>query len=286
MPQVLKSKGYQTAFFTTHNELFDNVGGFLTANGIDRVYSDKDYPEDKLIGTWGVADDYLFEYSMDKLNTMAKSEKPFLSVYMTCSDHSPYTLPSYYKTDKTSIKEQIVEYADWSVGQFIEMSSKEEWFNNTLFVFVADHGQSMNLVYDMPMSLSHIPCIIYNPRIIKPKSISEVGIQIDIFPTVMGLLNQSYVNSTMGVDLLKEKRPYAYFNGDDKVGVVDDSLFYIYRDSEVESMHAYKEKNVNNYIEENKVEATKMKNYATSFLQTYQWILEQNLEGEPTLKKE
>lgn len=284
MPQVLKSKGYQTAFFTTHNELFDNVGSFLTANGIDRVYSDKDYPEDKLIGTWGVADDYLFEYSMDKLNEMAENKKPFLSVYMTCSDHSPYTLPPYYETDQTNIKDQIVEYADWSIGRFVESCSKEPWFKRTLFVFVADHGQSMDLVYDMPMSLNHIPCIIYNPYLIEPNTVNDVALQIDVFPTVMGLLSQSYTNTTMGVDLLKHRRPFAYFNGDDKIGVVDDSLFYIFRDTEVESLHSYQEKKVDNLIEEKKEKSILMKDYASSFLQTYQWILEHNLEGKPEVK--
>jgi phosphoglycerol transferase MdoB-like AlkP superfamily enzyme len=284
MPQVLKNKGYQTAFFTTHNELFDNVGGFLRANGVDRVYSDKDYPKEKLIGTWGVADDYLFEYSMEKLNEMDKKGKPFLSVYMTCSDHSPFTLPTYYKTEQVNITEQIVEYADWSIGQFIESCSKESWFKKTLFVFVADHGQSMNLVYDMPLSLNHIPCIIYNPSIVQPKVMNSVGMQIDIFPTIMGVLNQSYTNATMGVDLLKEKRPFAYFNGDDKIGVVDDSLFYIFRDTELETMHAYQEKSVDDVLDNNKELAAEMKTYATSFLQAYQWILEQNLEGEPTPK--
>ena len=286
MPQVLKSKGYQTAFFTTHNELFDNIGGFLRGNAIDRVYSDKDYPKEKLIGTWGVADDFLFEYSMDKLNQMAAKGTPFLSVYMTCSDHSPYTLPPYYETTQVAIEQQIVEYADWSIGQFMKSCQQQAWYNNTLFVFVADHGQSMNLVYDMPLSLNHVPYIIYNPSIVTPKTIREVGMQIDIFPTVMGLLNQPYINATMGVDLLKEKRPFAYFNGDDKIGVVNDSLFYIFRDSEIETMHAYKQKKVDNLLEDNKNLAAEMKNYATSFLQTYQWILTHNLEGKPELKKD
>ena len=280
MPQVLKENGYQTSFFTTHNELFDNVGGFLTANAIDRVYSDTDYPTEKLIGTWGVADDYLFEYGVEEMNKMAKSDQPFLSVFMTCSDHAPYTLPPYFTPKNSEMTQQIVEYADWSIEQLLERSSKEPWFDNTLFVFVSDHGQAMNVVYEMPLSLNQIPCIIYAPKLLKAKAISDFGIQSDIFPTLMGLTNMSYTNATMGIDLLNNKRPYAYFNGDDKFGVINDSLFYVYKDSEDEYLYSYRTKEVKNLKDSLPEKVTDMKKYATSFLQTYQYILNNNLEGE------
>jgi len=280
MPQVLKENGYQTSFFTTHNELFDNVGGFLRANAIDRVYSDKDYPKEKLIGTWGVADDYLFEYGIEEMNKMAKNNKPFLSVFMTCSDHAPYTLPSYFTPKNTEMTQQIVEYADWSISQLLEHSAKEPWFDNTIFVFVSDHGQAMNVVYEMPLSLNQIPCIIYAPSLLKPTVVSGFGVQSDIYPTLMGITNIPYVNTTMGVDLLKEKRKYAYFNGDDKFGVINDSLFYIYKDTEDEYLYHYKTKSVTNLKDSLPELKQEMKEYATSFLQTYQAILNKNLEGE------
>lgn len=285
MPQVLKEKGYQTSFFTTHNELFDNIGGFLTANSFDNIYSDKDYPEEKLIGTWGIADDYLFDYATKKMDDMNEKGAPFLSVLLTCSDHAPYTLPSYYSPRNEKIEHQIVEYVDWSIGKFIRDVSNKKWFDNTLFVFVADHGQSMNVTYDMPLSLNQIPCIIYNPKVVRPKSVKGFGGQIDIFPTLMGLMNKTYVNTTMGIDLLKEDRPYAYFNGDDKFGVINDSLYYVYRDNGVESVYKYKEKDLVNYITEFSKEAEEMKVYASSFLETYQWILDYNLEGKVEVKE-
>ncbi len=280
MPQVLKENGYQTSFFTTHNELFDNVGGFLTANSIDRIYSDKDYPKEKIIGTWGVADDYLFEYGVTKMNEMTKINKPFLSVFMTCSDHAPYTLPPYFKPKNKKITQQIVAYADWSISQLLEKSAKEPWFDNTIFVFVADHGQAMNVVYEMPLSLNQIPCIIYAPKLLKPKIVTNFGIQLDVFPTLMGLINLSYKNTTMGIDLLKNKREYAYFNGDDKFGVINDSLFYIYKDTEDEYLYRYKTKNITNLKDAFPQQKLEMKKYAASFLQTYQTILNKNLEGE------
>lgn len=281
MPQVLKEQGYQSAFFTTHNESFDNLGGFLTANSFDEIYSDKNYPKEKLIGAWGVTDDYMFEYAIGKMNEMSKNESPFLSVLLTCSDHAPYTLPDYYNPRNTDLKHQIVEYVDWSIGKFIKEASKEDWYKNTLFVFVSDHGQSMNVTYEMPLSLNQIPCIIYNPNIVKAQSVENFGGQIDIFPTLMGLMNKSYVNSTMGIDILKDKRPYAFFNGDDKFGVISDSLFYVYRDNGIESVYKYKEKDLTDYISDYSSQTEEMKTYSMSFLETYQWILNSNLEGKP-----
>jgi len=204
-------------------------------------------------------------------------QQPFIAAILTASDHGPYIIPEYFKPKPNELTKQIVEYADWSIGKFISSASKRNWFENTIFVFIADHGAAISPIYEMPLNYHHSPLIIYSPNIIKqPKVVSQVGGQIDVFPTIMGLLNFSYINNTLGIDLLKEQRPYIYFSADDKYGVLSDSLFLIVNNQGKESLFRYKENDEKNRIIENQNVVNEMKQYAASNLQTAQYIIKNN----------
>ena len=274
---TLKTFGYQNAYFTTHDEQFDNVSGFLHANGFGKITSQKDYPSSAVLSTLGVPDHFMFQYSVPLLNDLHKNKKPFFAAFMTASDHGPYVIPENipFKAKHSDIKKAIVEYADWSIRQFIEQASAQTWFDNTIFVFVADHGSVVgNNVYDMPLTYNHIPFIIYAPAILKDyKSVAAFGGQIDIYPTVMGLLGFNYTNNTAGIDLLNEKRPFMYFSADDKIGCLNDSLFYIYRTNGIESLYKYKTIDTKNYLNDYIHIAKEMKDYSFSNLQASQWMI-------------
>jgi phosphoglycerol transferase MdoB-like AlkP superfamily enzyme len=261
---TLKNFGYQNIYFTTHDEQFDNVSGFLHANGFDKIVSQKDYPSSAILSTLGVPDHYMFNFSIPLLNQLNNNKKPFFAAFMTASDHGPYIIPDNipFKPKQNDMREVIVEYADWAISQFITDVSNQKWFDNTIFVFLADHGSVIGSnIYDMPLTYNHIPLIVYAPKLIKEsKSIDEFGGQIDVYPTIMGLLGYSYVNNTAGIDLLNEKRPYMYFSVDDKIGCVNDSLFYIYRTNGKESLFKYKKGETKDYIADYKYIAIEMRN--------------------------
>lgn len=277
----LKKSGYSTTYFTNHDVEFDNVGGFLTENGIDKIICDKDYPKDKILSTLGVADDFMFDFSIPIINKMAKKETPFLSVFMTTSNHGPYKIPSHFKSKHKIDGLAACEYADWSLNKFINDAKKEPWFDNTIFAFVADHGWAIDVRYDISLNYNHIPFIIYAPNLIKtPRAFSKIGGQLDVFPTLMNLLKLPYTNNTLGVDLFTESRPYMYFNADDKIGVIDEEHLLIIRKEGPESMHLYQNKSVNNCINNNKEKAEAMKNYAFSNMQAAYYLMSKNKVGE------
>ncbi|NWF88830.1 MAG: LTA synthase family protein [Ignavibacteriaceae bacterium] len=274
---TLKEFGYQTIYFTTHDGQFDNIEGFLYHNSFDKVYTKSDYPEEKVLSTLGVPDDFLFDFVNLKLDDYHLKNKPFLSVIMTASDHGPYIIPDYFKPKPNDITKQIVEYADWSIGKFISDAKNKKWFDNTIFVFIADHGTAISPVYEMPLNYHHSPLIFYAPKIItESMAYSKIGGQIDVFPTIMGLLKFSYINNTLGIDLLKESRPFIYFSADDKVGVLNDSLFLIINGEGKESLYKYKNSDKQNYIEHFTGLAKKMKDYTKSNLQTAQYLIKKN----------
>ncbi|MDP4268003.1 MAG: sulfatase-like hydrolase/transferase [Bacteroidota bacterium] len=271
---VLREKQYSTVYFTTHDGQFDNVEGFLKANDFERVVSKQDYPSAEVKTTLGVPDDYMFRFSIPVLNGLSSKNKPFFAAFMTASDHGPYYIPGYFKPKSSEIKNQIVEYADYSLKKFISLSSKQKWFENTIFVFVADHGAAIDELYDMSLDYNHTPLIFYAPKIIKDKKVfSKIAGQIDIFPSIMGLLQLSYKNNTLGIDLFSEDRPYILFNADDKYGVIDDKWFLIVGKDKSVKLYKYRSKDVYNYASQQSEVVRKMKTYAESNLQAFQYVI-------------
>ena len=271
---TLKNLGYSTVYFTTHDDQFDNVGGFLRGNDYEQIISQQDYPSSRVESTLGVPDDYLFEFAIPKLDELHQKGKPFLTVMMTASDHGPYVIPEYFTPKPNDIKKQIVEFADWSIKQFITNSKKQAWFNNTLFVFIADHGAFMDAKFDVPLSYNHVPFIIYAPELIKtPKAFEQFGGQIDVFPTLMNLVQLPYTNNTLGVDLFTHHRPYTYFCNDDKLAVIDKEYLYVYRKNSNSSLYKYNDATVTDYITTNPSIADSMKTYGFSNVQAAQYLI-------------
>jgi len=271
---TLKTNGYSTAYFTTHDGQFDNVEGFLRANDCEQVISQSNYPASKIETTLGVPDDYLFEYSIPVLNSMSQRNKPFVAAFMTASDHGPYYVPDYFKPRSKELKKQITEYADYSLQKLITLCSKQKWFKNTLFVFVADHGSPMDNTYDISLDYNHTPLLFYAPDIIKkPESLDCMAGQIDIFPTIMGLLNLPYANNTLGIDLLKESRPYIFFNADDKYGVIDRNWLLVVKNDNSKGLYNYQNKDTRNYASKDSKRVEQMNRYAQSNLQTFQYMI-------------
>ncbi|MEK7257271.1 MAG: sulfatase-like hydrolase/transferase, partial [Bacteroidota bacterium] len=173
---ALKKHDYSTIYFTTHDKNFDNVGNFLTANGFDRIVSMDDYPKEKILSTLGVCDDYLYEHATGELDKLAGDGKPFFAAIMTGSDHGPYITPDYFKPKHKDAMLAVVEYVDWSLQKFFREASQKDWFENTLFVIVADHGSSVVKRYDLPLSYVHTPLIFYAPHLLgEPKSFNRLG---------------------------------------------------------------------------------------------------------------
>jgi len=276
--ETLERLDYSTIYFTTHDDQFDNAGGFLKANRFDNIVSKKDYPSEKILSTLGVSDDYMFQFSIDYLNKLNDKGKPFFAAFMTASDHGPYIVPEYFKPKTKNIKNQIVEYADWSLNRLIKMSKKQKWFDNTIFIFVADHGAAIDVKYDIPLNYFRTPLVFYAPKILKqPKIFSNLGGQIDIFPTAMGIIGAPYVNNTLGIDLIKEKRRAIFFNQDEKYAAVDGKHLMIAGIKGKEGLYNYINGNTKNMIKNNLKIYDSLKQYAEIMYQTTQYLNKKKL---------
>jgi len=237
LPHQLRAAGYQTTFMMTHKESYDNMENFLHANAFDSVVGQSHFPDQERVGTWGLPDHRLFEHAVEHCRAMARKGTPFFTVIMTCSDHVPYILPDNipFTPRSKALADKMVEYADWSIGHFMQLAAQDEkntdggspWFDNTVFVFIADHGAAGQSIYDIALSYHHVPMLFYCPKHIAPQRCDQLALQTDLYPTLMGMLPYPYDNNTFGVDLRRVQRQYAYFSSDDKISVVDTAWLYI-----------------------------------------------------------
>lgn len=204
----LINRGYQAKFIYGGDGYFDNMNNFFAKNGfeiVDRQIFAKN--EISFNNVWGVADEDLYDKVIKEADKSHQSNKNFINLVLTTSNHRPFTYPEG-KIDipsKTN-RDGAVKYADYAIGQFIKKAQNKPWFDKTIFVFVADHcaGSAGNI--EVPIWRYQIPAIIYAPKIIAPRVYSENASQIDLAPTILGLLNLSYPSKFFGIDLLKNNK--------------------------------------------------------------------------------
>ena len=276
--KVLREQNYTSSYFSTHDPQFDNVSGFLKANYFQNIYSE--YPEEWNLSNNGVPDHIMFETAIPILTDLSNTGNPFLSVFMTSSDHQPFIIPEGvgFQPTTADISQQITEYADWSIGRFLELAAEQDWYNNTIFVFIADHGLNKGNTYDMALSYHSTPLIIFSPFSEVSDTLHCLGGQIDLAPTVLGLMNIPYQNETMGVDLLKKHRPFMYFCADNKVGCLDKDFYLIIRPDGKETLFKYKNLSSEDHYGFYNEKVDSMKQYTYSMMQTTQKIQRLNLK--------
>ena len=229
LPTVLHDQGYRNYFFMTHESQYDNMNGFFRTNGFDEIYAQENYPLEKIVNSFGVQDDFLYSYAVEKLN---KEKKPFFAVLLSVSNHPPFVIPDYFKPKSSEKDLQIVEYADWSIRKLFDEAKKERWFDNTIFVLLGDHGKLMdNPECELPESYNHIPLIIYGKGI-KPQTYQDFALQEDVAPTLLGMMGIGYIQNDFGIDLMKKRRGCVFYTGDNLIAARDRERLYLYSPTE------------------------------------------------------
>ena len=203
---VLKPKGYDVRYIYGGNAFFDNMGKYFGGNGY-QVLDKRDIPENLVNHTtaWGIDDEASFNFTLQQCDKSYNEGNLFFNHIMTVSNHRPYTYPDG-RIDIPSSKQDFtggVKYTDFAINDFIKKAQKKPWFNNTIFVIVSDHCSRSAGKTDLPVNRYHIPCLIYAPQLIKPSIEKRLVSQIDLAPTVLGFLNQSYTSRFLGSDVFK-----------------------------------------------------------------------------------
>lgn len=228
---VLKKYGYENMFFMTHEAQYDNMKAFFQTNGYDDIFSQENYPKSEVVNSFGVSDHFEMGYALNTINQKAKTGKPFMATILTVSNHPPYIIPDFFKPKTKEKETQIVEYADWAIGDFLKKASREPWYKNTIFVIQADHGKLVGKSEgELPQSYNHIPLIIFGPGV-PQQQYAGLGMQVDVMPTLFGLMNLNYEYEGFGVDLLKQERPMVFYSADNQIVARDHQRCFVYNPS-------------------------------------------------------
>ena len=207
--QVLRQRGYDTQFIYGGRGYFDNMAAFFAGNGYG-VIDQTSVPDDEIgfSNAWGMSDEDLYRQTMKAADRASAAGQPFFFHLMTTSNHRPYTYPEgRVSIASGSGRDGAVMYTDYAIGEFLRQAREHAWFDDTLFVIVADHCAGSAGKEDLPLAKYHIPLWIYSPRHVAAREVDTLVSQIDIAPTVLGLLNVDYLSMAFGVDMLSSGHP-------------------------------------------------------------------------------
>ena len=245
---VFKSKGYNVGFLYGGYSYFDNMKSFFGNNGYQIVDRDSFLPQEvSFANVWGVCDEDMAKKAIKVMNAEAKSGKPFFNHWMTVSNHRPFTYPDGKIDIPGDIKSRDggVKYTDYALRRFFEMAKKQSWYKNTVFVIVADHCASSAGSTELPVDKYRIPAIVFSDGFVKPQKFDGLMSQIDLMPTVFGLLNFSYESKFLGQDVFSDSYvPRAYIATYENLGYIrDQQLTIISAGKKIEQYTLQMEKN-------------------------------------------
>ncbi|MFL6592242.1 MAG: LTA synthase family protein [Luteimonas sp.] len=221
LASVFNRQGYTSEFLYGGYGAFDNMNYFFAHNGY-LVRDRENIPKETVHAenVWGVADEDLYTMALGEFDRLHARGKPFFVHIMTTSNHRPYTFPQGRVQMPQGLRNSAVAYTDWAIGDFIRRARARPWFADTVFVITADHCASSGGIAALPTFRYRIPLWIYAPARIAPGRVERRLSQIDIPPTVLGLLGMSYTSKFYGQDLfaLEPGRERAFIGNYQKLG--------------------------------------------------------------------
>lgn len=297
-------EGYEKMYFLGGSPSFNNFEGLVKNIDNVQMYTEGRFST-KPVNVWGISDNDLFA----EANKVFKQQtKPFFAIVQTADNHRPFMIPESDKDfqrielPEDSLKKYGFEsaeefnsfrYADYCFRNFIEAAKKEAYFRNTVFVFVGDHGVSGNAKEMYPdvwtaerLTDEHVPLLFYAPYLLQPKKHEEVVSQIDVLPTIASITGQSYVNTTLGRNLLDTtaKNHYAFiiYHDEGQIGLMTDHFYFTKNiNFQKEELHLLPSRKYS-VPQQDSIKA-KMSEVTTAFYETAKWMLMNNKKEERLL---
>ncbi len=294
--------GYAKSYFIGGSASWGNIRGMLSQSmdGL-KLYEEGDYSSPRN-DVWGISDIDLFREANKALSSM---QEPFFSVIQTSGNHRPYTIPddSYGFEPRTDISEDEVKkygfdsvkeynsfrFMDYSVGHFMKLAKKSDYYKNTIFIFWGDHGISgrtgeHTFVGESTSKLGlgsyRVPFIIYSPLIKEPKVFDKVLSEVDALPTIASMANISYTATTLGRDAFDtsfDDSRYAftiYHRPNPTIGLIGEKYYYRTKaDGSGAALYdIYSDTPLKDHSAENKELTQKMKDLTFGIYETSKYI--------------
>lgn len=224
---VLREQGYDAVYVYGGYSYFDNMKSFFGGNGYD-VVDRTAIPKEAITheNIWGVADEDLYGQALREIDARVAAGRRVFAHVMTTSNHRPFTYPAGRIDLAPGTRQGAVKYTDHAIGRFLREARTRPWFDDTVFVIVADHTSIGRGKTDLATARYHIPMVIYAPKWIAPRRVDTLASQIDVAPTVLGVLNAGYRSEFFGRDILRDgpSDPHVFMANYQTVGFLDDEV--------------------------------------------------------------
>ena len=294
-------EGYDKMYFLGGSPEFNNFSGLLKNIDGLQMHVEGTFKSPKM-NVWGISDKNLF---IEANKTFKQQQNPFFAIIQTADNHRPFMIPEEDKDFEKVILprdtlrkygfESVDEfnsfrYSDFCFKRFIESAKAESYFHNTIFVFIGDHGVSGNAMNLYPsawteqrLTEEHVPLLFYAPYLLTPQIRSEVVSQIDVLPTIAGMVQQPYVNTTLGRDLLHSDKQnnYAFiiYHDEGRIGIVTDTYYFTKNLNFIEEhLYPVAGETLPYTREQQDSIKTKMSQTTTAMYETGRWMLMNNKE--------
>ncbi|MGK0418480.1 LTA synthase family protein [Haliea sp.] len=203
LASLFGTRGYDTSFIYGGEGHFDNMASFFLGNGFHRVVDRRHYDNPEFTGSWGVSDGDLMRKAHDEFTRLHAEGKPFFSLVFSSSNHTPYDYPVDAITpveQPPNTKRNAIRYADHALGEFFALARDSDYWDDTLFLVVADHDDRVFGRQLVPIEHFRIPGLILGKGI-TPRRDPRVFSQIDLPPTLLSLLGIASQHPMLGRDI-------------------------------------------------------------------------------------
>ncbi len=245
LPRLLEEQGYSTAFFCGSSRGSMGFEAYVRSAGVQEVYGREDYEavhgRGDFDGYWGIWDEPFLCYMGEVLGTMSE---PFLGTVFTTTSHHPFVVPESCRDQLPEGRTRIhkgVAYTDRAIRRFFDRYGNEPWFRNTIFVFVADHVSSETFAPKTRTEVgrNHIIQFLYTPDGSLRCIDSHTAQQVDLMPTLLGLIGNRSPYFAFGRDVLNEpgRTPWAFSYAQGYIAVTD-SLTLFFDESRPSAVYA------------------------------------------------
>lgn len=231
LPKEFKKNGYSTSFIYGGESEFANIKSYLLNSKFDNIIDKNYFHKKDMNSKWGAHDHIVFNESLRQLKNI---KEPFFTTILTLSSHEPFEVPMetiIEGDDRQSLYKNSVMYLDRSIDNFIDKASTEKYYDNTVFIFISDHGFRVGDVGNRDKERYHIPFFIYGAPINDRwmgKKISNIGSQSDLSKTILNQLNFNSDAFNFSNDILINESSFAQYTFNHGFGLVTDNQSLIF----------------------------------------------------------
>ncbi|MDS1142472.1 LTA synthase family protein [Pusillimonas sp. SM2304] len=238
MAQLLKQHGYRSRFIYGGEAHFDNMKSFFLGNGFDDLYDRQTFKDPAFVGTWGASDEDMF----NKLHSLlaAPPGQPTFTLAFSVSNHSPWEYPSgrIVPDGNPATVHNTVRYADWAMGRFFEQARQSDYWNDTVFLIVADHDSKVAGASLVPLRHFHIPALILGADVSARRDDRLIS-QIDLPTTLLSIMGLATEHPMIGRDLTQMDGGRAMMQYGENYGYLKEDALIVLEPHKAASQYRY-----------------------------------------------